>query len=101
MHGVGARFTLEALRARRVRERPSRCPSRTSPDGAFPTVSFPNPEEPGALDLALALARRRAPTSSSRTTPTPTGSPPARATAAAGCVIFSGNELGVLLGATA
>ena len=28
------------------------------PDGGFPTVRFPNPEEPGALDLALALARK-------------------------------------------
>ena len=27
------------------------------PDGAFPTVPFPNPEEPGALDRALAVAR--------------------------------------------
>ncbi len=27
------------------------------PDGTFPTVSFPNPEEPGALDLAIATAR--------------------------------------------
>ena len=28
------------------------------PDGAFPTVAFPNPEEPGALDLAYATADR-------------------------------------------
>jgi phosphomannomutase len=28
------------------------------PDGTFPTVSFPNPEEKGALDLAVATARR-------------------------------------------
>jgi phosphomannomutase len=32
-------------------------PEQSQPDGAFPTVRFPNPEEPGALDLALDLAR--------------------------------------------
>ena len=29
------------------------------PDGRFPTVRFPNPEEKGALDLALELAREK------------------------------------------
>lgn len=30
---------------------------QSDPDPTFPTVSFPNPEEPGAIDLALALAQ--------------------------------------------
>jgi phosphomannomutase len=29
-----------------------------SPDGSFPTLPFPNPEEPGALDLAIATAEK-------------------------------------------
>jgi phosphomannomutase len=31
-------------------------PEQFSPDGSFPTLPFPNPEEPGALDLAIATA---------------------------------------------
>jgi phosphomannomutase len=33
-------------------------PEQQQPDGEFPTVRFPNPEEPGALDLSLALAEQ-------------------------------------------
>lgn len=32
-------------------------PEQADPDGSFPTVRFPNPEEPSALEMALALAR--------------------------------------------
>lgn len=55
MHGVGGHTMAQALgragfsRVRLVAE-------QAEPDPDFPTVSFPNPEEPGALDLALALA---------------------------------------------
>ncbi|MDO5744653.1 MAG: phospho-sugar mutase, partial [Micrococcaceae bacterium] len=57
MHGVGGPTMSRALgnagfsRVRLVAE-------QAEPDPDFPTVSFPNPEEPGALDLALELASR-------------------------------------------
>ncbi len=55
MHGVGARHVVMALRAAGF-DGVACVPAQTEPDGAFPTVAFPNPEEKGALDLALALA---------------------------------------------
>jgi phosphomannomutase len=33
--------------------------AQAEPDGTFPTTPFPNPEEPGTLDLALAEGERR------------------------------------------
>ena len=56
LHGVGHVFVDEALR-RRGFTKLYPVAEQIVPDGAFPTVTFPNPEEPGALDLALALAR--------------------------------------------
>ncbi|MCU1573180.1 MAG: manB [Micrococcaceae bacterium] len=55
LHGVGgatAAAVLEAAGFQHV----SIVPAQADPDPAFPTVAFPNPEEPGALDLAIALA---------------------------------------------
>lgn len=57
MHGVGGRTAVAAL-ARAGFGDVVVVPEQFEPDPDFPTVSFPNPEEPGALDLALRLARR-------------------------------------------
>ncbi|HUP72259.1 MAG TPA: hypothetical protein VM282_04365 [Acidimicrobiales bacterium] len=54
LHGVGRDAFVRA--AVRVGISPTVVPSQADPDPLFPTVSFPNPEEPGALDAALALA---------------------------------------------
>lgn len=55
LHGVGLASIERALRGRAellvVAE-------QAEPDGTFPTVAFPNPEEPGAVDALLELAAR-------------------------------------------
>ena len=56
LHGVAAGLALRAFE-RAGYPPPRVVPAQADPDPAFPTVAFPNPEEPGALDLALALAR--------------------------------------------
>lgn len=55
MHGVGGRFALQAL-AEAGFEHVTPVGAQQEPDGAFPTLRFPNPEEPGAMNLSSALA---------------------------------------------
>ena len=52
MHGVGGGVVLDVL-ARAGFPAPRVVAAQFAPDPDFPTVSFPNPEEPGAMDLAL------------------------------------------------
>ncbi len=57
LHGVAGQLALRAFEQAGFAE-PDVVTAQEQPDPDFPTVAFPNPEEPGALDLALALARR-------------------------------------------
>ncbi len=55
LHGVGARFVERALR-RAGYAAIDVVPEQAAPDGRFPTVPLPNPEEPGVLDLGMRRA---------------------------------------------
>ncbi|NLU72263.1 phospho-sugar mutase [Streptomyces sp. HNM0575] len=59
LHGVGSDTVLAAFRRAGFPE-PVPVGQQAAPDPDFPTVSFPNPEEPGAMDLAFATARATA-----------------------------------------
>jgi phosphomannomutase len=57
LHGVGGTSVLQVLETAGF-DAPQVVEQQEEPDPEFPTVSFPNPEEPGAMDLAMALAER-------------------------------------------
>jgi phosphomannomutase len=59
LHGVGGETLLGVLKAAGFDD-VALVGAQAEPDPAFPTVAFPNPEEAGALDLALEAARESA-----------------------------------------
>src|SRR3954454_17660874 len=96
MHGVGGALVDRLVPAAGLPQ-PVVVPEQTAPDPDFPTVPFPNPEEPGALDLALAQAR------AADVDLVVANDPDADRCAAATVVdgdwrMLSGDELGALLG---
>jgi phosphomannomutase len=58
LHGVGGSSAVQVLETAGF-DAPYVVPEQEQPDPDFPTVSFPNPEEPGAMDLAMALAAEK------------------------------------------
>ncbi|MGI9031932.1 MAG: phospho-sugar mutase [Ilumatobacteraceae bacterium] len=58
MHGVAGAIALRAFAAAGL-PGPAVVGAQAEPDAAFPTVAFPNPEEPGAMDLVVELAVER------------------------------------------
>jgi phosphomannomutase len=109
MHGVAGELMLRAIRLAGFTP-PHVVTAQAEPDPDFPTVAFPNPEEPGALDLALADARRlgadlvvASDPDGDRlavAVPRPAGGTGAPAAAAAGWLALTGDQVGALLGAS-
>ncbi|MEX1177300.1 MAG: hypothetical protein WEB09_02455 [Nitriliruptor sp.] len=97
LHGVAGELIAQAF-ALAGFEHLHVVPSQAEPDGTFPTVAFPNPEEPGALDASLALAAEvdadlviaNDPDGDRLAVAVPDG--------AGGWLPLSGNRIGVLLG---
>ena len=61
MHGVGANIAESLLRQAGVTQF-FPVAAQQQPDGTFPTLNFPNPEEPGAMDAVIALAKENSAT---------------------------------------
>jgi len=96
MHGVGGALVEQVVAAAGF-PAPRVVAAQAEPDPDFPTVPFPNPEEPGAIDLALAQAE------AAETDLVVANDPDADRCAAATVVdgrwrMLSGDELGALLG---
>ncbi len=57
LHGVGA-ATVDAVVSAAGFRPPQHVAAQNAPDPDFPSLAFPNPEEPGAIDSAIQLARQ-------------------------------------------
>lgn len=98
LHGVGGKVFLSLLELTGF-QKPFVVASQEHPDPAFPTVSFPNPEEPGALDESFITATRHScdliiahdPDADRLAVAVPDDA------AGSGWSMVSGNDLGVLL----
>jgi len=96
MHGVGDALVRAAMSEAGFANVTS-VPEQQKPDGAFPTVAFPNPEEKGAMDLSFALAKKTGahlvlandPDADRLAVAVPEGE---------GWLQLTGNQVGVLLG---
>jgi phosphomannomutase len=96
LHGVGQELALAALRGAGVTDIAS-VAEQATPNPDFPTVAFPNPEEPGALDRVLALAAHSGADLAIANDPDADRLAVAVRDRAGELQVLSGNQLGVLL----
>ncbi len=96
MHGVGAEIA-ETLLQEAGFESLYSVASQREPDGNFPTVKFPNPEEPGAMDEVVALAQTQEATLACANDPDADRLAVAVRTESGDYQMLTGDMLGVLL----
>ncbi|UCF46884.1 MAG: phospho-sugar mutase [Myxococcales bacterium] len=94
LHGV-AEDTFRKVLGRAGFEDVHSVSEQAAPDGSFPTVAFPNPEEPGAMDRVLTLARQV--DADVAIANDPDGDRVAVAVRDEGFELLSGNDIGILL----
>lgn len=97
MHGVGGALMLQSL-AEAGFKTVAPVVEQQEPDGRFPTVRFPNPEEKGAMDLSTALATKLNADLVLANDPDADRLAVMARDANGKLVMFTGNEVGVLLG---
>ncbi|MDW6004904.1 phospho-sugar mutase [Vibrio mangrovi] len=97
MHGVGAPYAEALLREAGFSHVHSVAEQR-EPDGRFPTVQFPNPEEPGAMDRVIALAEQTSADLACANDPDADRFAVAARNAAGEFHMLTGDQVGTLLG---
>lgn len=97
LHGVGADAVENALKIAGF-TKTFTVASQRQPDGHFPTVRFPNPEEPGAMDAVLELAKNKGAHLALANDPDADRLAVAVRREDGSYQMLSGNEIGVLLG---
>ncbi|PSU33980.1 phospho-sugar mutase [Photobacterium lutimaris] len=97
MHGVGAELA-ELLLADAGFSKVYSVAAQREPDGRFPTVNFPNPEEPGAMDLVIAEADKHQAMLACANDPDADRFAVAVRTEEGAYQMLTGDQVGVLLG---
>ncbi|MDZ7643297.1 MAG: phospho-sugar mutase [Woeseiaceae bacterium] len=97
LHGVGAALAERLMREDGLCDFAS-VATQHEPDGRFPTVAFPNPEEPGAMDAVIELARERNATLACANDPDADRLAVAARNDAGDYEMLTGDQVGVLLG---
>lgn len=100
MHGVGQRFFLEAMQRFGLHgeQRLACVAAQAEPNPEFPTVKFPNPEEKGALDIAIETANQNGSQLILANDPDADRLAAAEKLPNGQWQLFTGNQIGILLG---